>query len=59
MLFGDERLLSTIFLKLFDAVNGHYGTLSCVVCYKIAIFMQFSDPMEAHMAKNNTEICLW
>ena len=43
--------------KLSGAVNGHYGTLSCLFCNKVAIFMQFSDRMEAHMAKNNTEMC--
>ena len=42
--------LSTILLKLSGAVNGHYGTLSCLFCNKVAIFMQVSASMEAHMA---------
>ena len=42
--------LSTILLKLSGAVNGHYLTLSCLFCNKVAIFMQFSAPMEAHKA---------
>ena len=41
--------LSTILLKLSGVVNGHYWTLSCLFCNKVAIFMQFSAPMEAYM----------
>ena len=47
---GDDMFLSTILLKLSGAVNGHYGTLSCLFCNKVAIFMQVSASMEAHMA---------
>ena len=42
MLYGDAMFLSTILLKLSGAVNGHYWTLLCLVCNKVAIFMQFS-----------------
>ena len=42
--------LSTILLKLSGAVNGHYRTLSCLFCNKLAVFMQVSASMEAHMA---------
>ena len=59
MLYGDDIFLSTILLKLSGAVNGHFWTLSCLFCNKVAIFMQIGAPMEAHMAQNNTEMCLW
>ena len=42
--------LSTILLKLSGAVNGHYRTLSCLFRNKVAFFMQFSAPMDAHVA---------
>ena len=48
--FGDDTFLSTILLKLSGAVNGHYCTLSCLFCNKVATYMQCSAPMEAHMA---------
>ena len=41
--------LSTTLLNLSVAVNGHYWTLSCILCNKVAIFMLFSAPMEAHI----------
>ena len=44
--------LSTILLKLSGAVNGHYWTLVCLFCNKVAIFMQFS----ASMARKNTNV---
>ena len=50
MLYGDDMFLSTILLELSGAVNGHYQTLSCLFSNKVAIFMQFSAPMEAYMA---------
>ena len=56
MLYGDDMFLSTILLKLSGAVNGHYWTLVCLFCNKVAIFMQFSAPMEAHMARKNTNV---
>ena len=37
--------LSTKLLEQSGAVNGHY-----LFSNKVAIFMQFSAPMEAHMA---------
>ena len=43
-------VLSTILLKLSGAVNGHYYILSCLFCNKVAILMQCSAPMEAHVA---------
>ena len=46
----DDMFLSTILLKVSGAVNGHFRTLSCLFCNKVAIFMQFSASMEAHMA---------
>ena len=49
ILYGDDMFLTTILLKLSVAVNGHYWTLSCLLCNKVAIFMQFSAPMEAHI----------
>ena len=52
--------LSAILLKLSGAVNGHYRTLSCLFCNKVAFFLsKFSAPMEAHMALKNKEMCLW
>ena len=52
--------LSTLLLKLSGAaVNGRFWTLLCLFCNEVAIFMQFSAPMEAHMAQMNTEMCLW
>ena len=50
MPYGDDMFLSTILLKLSGAVNGHYSTLSCIFFNKVAIFMQFRAPMEAHIA---------
>ena len=50
MLYGEDMFLSTILLKLSGAVNGYFWTLSCLFCNKVAVFMQFSDTMEAHMA---------
>ena len=50
MLYGDDMFLSTILLKTSGVVNGYNRTLSCLFCNKIAIFMQFSAPMEALMA---------
>ena len=38
----EMTFLSTILLKLSDAVNGHYWTLSCLFCNQVAIFKQFS-----------------
>ena len=49
MFYGDDMFLSTTLLELSVAVNGHYWTLSCLLCNKVAIFMQFSAPMEAHI----------
>ena len=46
-------------LKLSVAVNGHYWAQLCLLCNKVAIFMQFSAPLEAHMALKNTEMCLF
>ena len=50
MLYGDDVYLSTILLKLSDAVNGHYWIPSCLFSNNVAIFMQLSFRMEAHMA---------
>ena len=50
MLYEDDLFLYTLLLELFGAVNGHYWTLSCLFSKKVAIFMKFSAPLEAHMA---------
>ena len=46
MLYGNDMFLSTILLKLSGDVNGHYWTLSCLFCNKVAVFVQISAPME-------------
>ena len=50
--------MSTILLKLSVAVNGHYCTLSCLLCNKVAIFMQFSAPMKPIWPKR-TQKCVY
>ena len=43
--------LSITLLKRSGAVNGHFWTLSCLFCNKVAIFVQWNAHMKARMAQ--------